>query len=111
MEELEIEMILHRVRLINNCKELWTAWLGLPEEAEESAAAAAQAEYPDEIGSMTAYYTGGPQQGRPPDGQLWPGTPVKVLQDAGSYSLILTADGIEAYVATAAIGPPGVHFK
>lgn len=83
----------------------------IPEEAEESAAAAAQAEYPDEIGSMTAYYTGGPQQGRPPDGQLWPGTPVKVLQDAGSYSLIRTADGIEAYVATAAIGPPGVNFK
>ena len=69
---------------------------GIPEEAEESAAAAAQAEYPDEIGSMTAYYTGGPQQGRPPDGQLWPGTPVRVLQDAGSYSLIRTADGIEA---------------
>ena len=35
MEELEIEMILHPVRLINNCKELWTRWLGLPEEAEE----------------------------------------------------------------------------
>ena len=33
---------------------------GIPEEAEESAAAAAWAEYPDEIGSMTAYYTGGP---------------------------------------------------
>jgi len=28
-------MILHSVSLINNCKELWAAWLGLPEETEE----------------------------------------------------------------------------
>ena len=84
---------------------------GMPEEAEEKAAAAAQAEYPVEIGSFTAYYTGGPQQGRPPDGQLEPGTPVKVLVNAGSYSLIRTADGIEAYVSTAAIGPPGVNVE
>jgi hypothetical protein len=42
---------------------------------------------------------------------LWPGTPVKVLQDAGSYSLIRTADGIEAYIETAAIGPPGVNVQ
>ena len=34
-KELEIEMILHPVPLINNCKELWASWLGLPEEAEE----------------------------------------------------------------------------
>ena len=84
---------------------------GIPDEAEEQAILAAEAEYPVQIGTATPYYTGGPQQGRPPEGQLWPGTPVRVLQDAGSYSLIRTADGIEAYIATAAIGPPGVNVK
>jgi len=84
---------------------------GVPEEAEEKANAAAQAEYPAEIGSFTAYYTGGPQQGRPPDGQLEPGTRVKVLENAGSYALIRTADGIEAYVSTAAIRAPGTKTE
>ena len=84
---------------------------GIPDEAEERAILAAEAEYPVQIGTATPYYTGGPQQGRPPEGQLWPGTPVRVLQDAGSYSLIRTADGIEAYIATAAIGPPGINVK
>ena len=84
---------------------------GTSEEAERQAILAAEAEYPVQIGTATPYYTGGPQQGRPPEGQLWPGTPVKVLQDAGSYSLIRTADGIEAYIETAAIGPPGVNVQ
>ncbi len=84
---------------------------GTSEEAERQAILAAEAEYPVQIGTTTPYYTGGPQQGRPPEGQLWPGTPVKVLQDAGSYSLIRTADGIEAYIETAAIGPPGVNVQ
>ncbi len=80
---------------------------GVPEEADEKANATVEAEYPAEIGSFTAYYTGGPQQGRPPDGQLEPGTRVKVLENAGSYALIRTADGIEAYVSTAAIQTAG----
>ena len=84
---------------------------GIPEEAEERAILEAEAEYPYQIGTATPYYTGGPQQGRPPEGQLWPGTPVKLLEEAGSYSLIRTADGIEAYIETAAIGPPGIGIQ
>ena len=83
---------------------------GMPEPAEENAAAV-QNEYPDEIGSFTAYYTGGPQQGRPPDGEFEPGTRVKVLQNAGSYSVVRSADGIEAYVSTAAIQAAGSSGK
>ena len=84
---------------------------GMPEEAEERAILDAEIEYPYEIGTKTPYYTGGPQQGRPPEGQLWPGTPVRLLEKAGSYSLIRTADGVEAYIETAAIGPPGIGIQ
>jgi len=56
------------------------------------------------ITSSTAYYTGGPQQGRPADGTLAEGTPVRVIAAAGSYSVVETADGIHAYVSTGAIG-------
>jgi len=67
-------------------------------------APAAKASFPDVITSSTAYYTGGPQQGRPADGTLAEGTPVRVISDAGSYSVVETADGIHAYVSTGAIG-------
>ena len=80
---------------------------GIPEPAEENAASAVQSEYPHQIGSLAVYYTGGPQQGRPPDGEFEPGTRVKVLHHAGSYSMVRSADGIEAYVSTAAIQPAG----
>ena len=65
---------------------------------------AAKASFPDVITSSTAYYTGGPQQGRPADGTLAEGTPVRVIAAAGSYSVVETADGIHAYVSTGAIG-------
>ena len=80
---------------------------GIPEPAEENAASAVQSEYPHQIGSLAVYYTGGPQQGRPPDGEFEPGTRVKVLHHAGSYSMVRSADGIEAYVSAAAIQPAG----
>ena len=67
-------------------------------------APAAKASFPDVITSSTAYYTGGPQQGRPADGTLAKGTPVRVIAAAGSYSVVETADGIHAYVSTGAIG-------
>ena len=57
------------------------------------------------ISVATEYYTTGPQQGRPPDGTLPEGTKVTILEAAGSYSRIRTADGIEAYVATDALKP------
>ena len=52
------------------------------------------------IDHPTTYYTGGPQQGRPPDGTLPNGTRVRVIRDEGSYTLVETVDGMEAHVAT-----------
>lgn len=45
------------------------------------------------------YYKTGPQQARPQDGILKAGTKIKLIKDAGSYSLVETEQGIEAYVA------------
>ena len=46
------------------------------------------------------YYIDGPQQGRPPDGEFATGTKVRLLQPAGSYSLVLSEEGTEAYVSS-----------
>ncbi|HJN09530.1 MAG TPA: serpin family protein [Pirellulaceae bacterium] len=51
------------------------------------------------ITTETEYYTTGPQQGRPPDGKLSAGTKVNVVKEAGSYTLVRSEDGVEAYVA------------
>ena len=61
--------------------------------------------YPAVISETSVYYTGGPQQGRPPEGEFIKGTRVQVLENAGSYSIVRSADGIEAYVSTDAINP------
>jgi hypothetical protein len=45
------------------------------------------------------YYTTGPQQGRPPDGKFPAGTKVSIVRQAGSYTLVRSEGGIEAYVA------------
>jgi hypothetical protein len=55
------------------------------------------------IHADTDYYTTGPQQGRPPDGQLPAGTKVNVVREAGSYTLVRTEAGVEAYVASDAL--------
>jgi len=73
-------------------------------------APAAETSFPDVITSSTAYYTDGPQQGRPPDGTLAEGTRIRVIADAGSYSVVQTADGIHAYVSTGAIGKEKVQL-
>jgi hypothetical protein len=73
-------------------------------------APAVETEFPDVITSSTAYYTDGPQQGRPPDGTLPEGTQIRVISDAGSYSVVQTADGIHAYVSTGAIGKEKVQL-
>ncbi|MBW3595725.1 MAG: serpin family protein [Planctomycetes bacterium] len=52
------------------------------------------------IAAETAYYTTGPQQGRPPDGKFKAGTRTKLLREAGSYSLVRAENGVAAYVAT-----------
>ncbi len=47
----------------------------------------------------TEYYTTGPQQARPPDGTLAADTKVRLVEEAGSYSLVESQDGVRAYVA------------
>ena len=51
----------------------------------------------------TEYYIGGPQQAKPADGNLKKGTRVRLVREAGSYSLIETENGIVAYVATTSL--------
>lgn len=51
----------------------------------------------------TEYYLNGPQQARPPDGTFAAGTPVSVVDEAGSYVLVRSEKGIEAYVAADAV--------
>lgn len=51
------------------------------------------------------YYLDGPQQMRPPDGKFKMGTRVELVQDAGSYSEVVSEDGIRAYVSTGVLKP------
>ena len=51
------------------------------------------------------YYLTGPQQARPPEGKFKPGTRVKLLRNAGSYSQVQSETGVTAYVATGALKP------
>ncbi len=62
------------------------------------------------ISHTTEYYLSGPQQSRPPDGQLPSGTKVEVAGEAGSYTIIRTEDNISAYVAADILikGSPGL---
>lgn len=49
------------------------------------------------------YYLTGPQQGRPADGVFVDGTAVTVVKEAGSYWVVLSEDGIKAYVSADAL--------
>ncbi len=51
----------------------------------------------------TVYYMSGPQQARPPEGKFKAGTKVTVVQNAGSYSVVRSVDGVQAYVSTASL--------
>ncbi|MFO1092578.1 MAG: MG2 domain-containing protein [Planctomycetaceae bacterium] len=53
--------------------------------------------------SDAEYYKASPAQMSPPDGTFPAGTKVTVIRRAGSYSLVRSADGIEAFVATDAL--------
>ena len=55
------------------------------------------------LAAPTAYYTTGPQQGRPPDGRFAAGTKVRILRKAGSYTQVETENGMRAYVASGAL--------
>jgi hypothetical protein len=55
------------------------------------------------ITADTAYYQTGPQQMTPPDGTFRAGTKVALIRTAGSYSLVTSAAGVEAWVASEAV--------
>ena len=55
------------------------------------------------ITAETEYYTSGPQQGRPPDGKFPAGTNVSIVEKSGSYVLVRSVGGVEAYVAADAV--------
>ena len=57
------------------------------------------------MSSEETYYLDGPQQMRPPDGKFKAGTKVELVQEAGSYSVVVSEDGIRAYVSTGALKP------
>ena len=57
------------------------------------------------INSEETYYLDGPQQMRPPDGKFKAGTKVKLVEEAGSYSVVVSEDRIRAYVSTGALKP------
>lgn len=58
------------------------------------------------ISHDTMFYSSGPQQARPPDGQFKAGTRVMIIQEAGSYTLVRAEDGREGYVASDAVSVP-----
>jgi len=55
------------------------------------------------IAAEVEYYTTGPQQGRPPDGKFPAGTKVNIVQQAGSYTLVRSEGGVEAFVTSDAL--------
>lgn len=55
------------------------------------------------ISASTEYYTGGPQQARPPDGRLPAGSKIVILTEAGSYVRVRSETGIVAYVSAGAL--------
>lgn len=55
------------------------------------------------IASEAEYYTTGPQQGRPADGKFAVGTKITIINESGSYFLVRSTDGVEAYVSAAAV--------
>ena len=73
--------------------------------SDNKSAAKSTGEFTHTITTQTEYYTTGPQQGRPPDGKLAADTEVNIVRQAGSYTLVETADGVQAYVASDAVKP------
>ena len=49
------------------------------------------------------YYMSSPQQGSPSDGSFVKGTKVTLVRKAGSFSLVRSVDGVQAYVSTGSI--------
>ncbi len=70
---------------------------------EKTHTRAAEQTFPDVISVPAAYYKDGPQQDRGPDGEFPAGTAVRIIERAGSYVRVESADGVEAYIAADAI--------
>ena len=66
----------------------------------------AKASYTHTIKSETAYYLGGPQQGRPSEGKLSGGTKVALSDDTmGGYVFVEAENGIKAWVHADSVQP------
>lgn len=62
--------------------------------------------YTHVIGSETAYYLSGPQQGRPSEGKLAAGTKVALSEDTmGGYVFVEAENGIKAWVPQDSVKP------
>lgn len=81
------------------------ALTGCHKDPAAAAATGSEAGYTHTLKTTVEYYATGPQQGRPPDGHLAGGTKVKLVEAAGSYSLIESASGKKGYVASDALQP------
>lgn len=56
-------------------------------------------EFTHVITAETEYYVTGPQKGRPPEGSFPAGTKVNIVEEAGSFVLVKSESGVEAYAA------------
>ena len=55
------------------------------------------------------YYLDGPQQARPADGSFQEPTVVRVVQDAGSYTLVESEDHLRVWVASSDLSGLTLH--
>ena len=78
----------------NNLKQI-----GLALQNYHQTNSSAVPEFSHVITAETEYYVTGPQQGRPPEGSFPAGTKVNIVEEAGSYLLVKSESGIEAYVS------------
>ncbi len=68
-----------------------------------SSAGGGSGAYTHVIVGDTDYYRNSPSQSSPSDGSFVKGTKVTLVRKAGSYSLVRSVDGVEAYVSTGSI--------
>ena len=98
MKKLLLTLIVCGVVLAVGCSEKQP-----PEIQAQNQQAVSQAAVTHIITADTVYYMSGPQQARPPEGKFKAGTKVTVVQDAGSYSVVRSEGGVQAYVSTASL--------
>jgi hypothetical protein len=55
------------------------------------------------------YYSQGPQQAHPPEGSFAKGTIVQVIEAAGNYTQVRSANGIIAFVDSDSLAPSATH--